>query len=65
MLKLMVEQDDKILVGDDIMITVLHTGKRSQLAIDAPREVKLTHVKSDYERMFMNRKRKEQEQVGG
>ena len=60
MLKLMVEQDDKVLIGDDIMLTVLSTGGRPQLAIDAPRDVKLIHVKADYERMFMNRKRKEQ-----
>ena len=60
MLKLMVEQDDKVLIGDDIMLTVLSTGGRPQLAIDAPREVKLVHVKSDIDRMFLNRKRKEQ-----
>jgi len=60
MLKLMVEQDDKVLIGDDIMLTILSTGGRPQLAIDAPREVKLVHVKSDIDRMFLNRKRKEQ-----
>jgi sRNA-binding carbon storage regulator CsrA len=60
MLKLMVEQDDKVLIGDDIMLTVMSTGGRPQLAIDAPREVKLIHIKADIDRMFLNRKRKEQ-----
>ena len=62
MLKLMVSTNDKILIGEDIMLTVLHTGSRPQLAIDAPREVKLVHVKEDIDRMFLNRKRREQEQ---
>ena len=59
MLKLMVEKNDRVLVGDDIMITVLSDGKRPQLAIDAPRELKIIHVKDDYERMFLNRKARE------
>ena len=59
MLKLMVSDNDRILVGDEIMITVLHTGKRPQLAIDAPRELKIIHVKDDYEAMFKNRKARE------
>jgi sRNA-binding carbon storage regulator CsrA len=63
MLKLMVEKDDRVLIGDDIMLTVLHTGGRPQLAIDAPKSVKLTHVKSDIDRMFLNRKRKEQHEA--
>lgn len=61
MLKLMVESGDKVLIGDDIMLTVLHTGGRPQLAIDAPKSVKLVHVKEDIDRMFLNRKRREQE----
>lgn len=63
MLKLMVDKDDKVLIGEDIMLTVLHTGGRPQLAIDAPKAVKLTHVKADIDRMFLNRKRREQEEA--
>ena len=59
MLKLMVSDNDRILVGDEIMITVLHTGKRPQLAIDAPRSLKIVHVKEDYSAMFKNRKARE------
>ena len=59
MLKLMTEPKDKILIGDEIMITVLHNGKRPQLAIDAPRELKIIHVKDDIEAMFKNRKARE------
>ena len=61
MLKLMVEANDRVLIGDDIMLTVLHTGGRPQLASDAPKEVRLLHIKEDIERMFLNRKRREQE----
>ena len=63
MLKLMVDKDDKVLIGDTIMLTVLHTGGRTQLAIDAPKSIKLTHVKADIDRMFLNRKRKEQHEA--
>ena len=63
MLKLMVDKDDKVLIGDSIMLTVLHTGGRPQLAIDAPRDVKLVHVKADIDRMFLNRKRREQDEA--
>ena len=59
MLKLMTEPHDKILIGDEIMITVLNNGRRPQLAIDAPRDLKIIHVKQDYEAMFRNRKARE------
>jgi sRNA-binding carbon storage regulator CsrA len=55
----MTEPKDKILIGDEIMITVLHNGKRPQLAIDAPKDLKIILVKDDYERMFLNRKARE------
>jgi sRNA-binding carbon storage regulator CsrA len=59
MLKLVIARNDRILLGDDVMITVLHTGGRPQLAIDAPQDVRIRHVKEDYESMFRNRKSRE------
>lgn len=55
-LKLMLEPGDKILMDDDTIISVLTTGKRPQIQIDAPQEVKLRHIKSDPDKMFLNRK---------
>ena len=59
-LKLMLEKGDKILMGDDIIVTVMGLGKRPQVHIDAPQEVKLVHIKADPDKQFLNRKRKEQ-----
>lgn len=59
-LKLMLEKGDKILVGDDIIVTVMGLGKRPQVHIDAPQEVKLVHIKADPDKQFLNRKRREQ-----
>ena len=56
-LKLMLDKGDKILIGDDIIVSVLSTGRRPQLQIDAPHEVKLKHIKLDPDRMFLNRKK--------
>ena len=56
-LKLMTETGDKVLIGDDIIISVLTTGKRPQIQIDAPSSIKLRHIKSDPDKMFLNRKR--------
>ena len=59
-LKLMLEKGDKILMGDDIIVTVMGLGKRPQIHIDAPQEVKLVHIKADPDKQFLNRKRREQ-----
>ena len=59
-LKLMLERGDKILMGDDIIVTVMALGKRPQVHIDAPQEVKLVHIKADPDKQFLNRKRREQ-----
>jgi len=59
-LKLMLERGDKVLIGDDTIITVMSLGKRPQIHIDAPQEVKLTHIKADPEKQFLNRKKREQ-----
>lgn len=56
-LKLMLEKGDKILVGDDTIITMMALGRRPQIHIDAPAEVKLRHIKADPEKQFLNRKR--------
>ena len=56
-LKLMVERGDKILMGDDTVITVMSIGRRPQLHIDAPPDVKLIHIKSDPDKQFLNRKK--------
>jgi sRNA-binding carbon storage regulator CsrA len=58
-LKLMLEKGDKVLIGDDTIITVMALGSRPQIHIDAPREVKLIHIKADPEKQFLNRKNKE------
>jgi sRNA-binding carbon storage regulator CsrA len=55
----MLEKGDKILVGDDIIITVMALGKRPQVHIDAPQEVNLRHIKADPDKQFLNRKRKD------
>ena len=55
-LKLMLEKGDKVLIGDDTIITVMGLGKRPQIHIDAPGEVKLRHIKADPEKQFLNRK---------
>ena len=56
-LKLMLEKGDKVLIGDDTIITVMGLGKRPQIHIDAPGEVKLRHIKADPEKQFLNRKK--------
>ena len=58
-LKLMLSPGDKILMDDDTIISVLTTGKRPQIQIDAPMDVKLRHIKSDPDKMFLNRRNKE------
>ena len=58
-LKLMLEKGDKVLIGDDTIITVMALGSRPQIHIDAPRERKLIHIKADPEKQFLNRKNKE------
>jgi sRNA-binding carbon storage regulator CsrA len=55
-LKLMVEKGDKILLGDDTIITVMALGSRPQLHFDAPPDVKIIHVHSDPDKQFKNRK---------
>ena len=57
-LKLMLEKGDKILIGDDTIITVMALGRRPQVHIDAPQEVKLLHIKADPDKQFLNRKNK-------
>lgn len=58
-LKLMLERGDKVLIGDDTIITVMALGSRPQIHIDAPQEVKLIHIKADPDKQFLNRKNKE------
>lgn len=56
-LKLMVSKGDKILMGDDTIITVMSLGSRPQLHFDAPPDVKIIHVHSDPDKQFKNRKK--------
>ena len=58
-LKLMLEKGDKVLIGDDTIITVMALGSRPQIHIDAPQELKLIHIKADPDTQFLNRKNKE------
>ena len=59
-LKLMLEKGDKVLIGDDTILTVMGLGKRPQVHIDAPRSTKIIHIKADPDKQFLNRKRREQ-----
>lgn len=59
-LKLMLSKGDKVLLGDDTIITVLSLGSRPQLHFDAPRDVKIIQIHSDPDKQFKNRKRREQ-----
>ena len=59
-LKLHVCKGDKILLGDDTIITVMSLGRRPQLHFDAPRDVSIKHIHSDPELQFKNRKKREQ-----
>ena len=58
-LKLMLEKGDKVLIGEDTIITVMALGSRPQIHIDAPQEEKLIHIKADPDKQFLNRKNKE------
>ena len=56
-LKLMLEKGDKVMVGDECIVTVLSSGGRPQLEFAAPQDVKIIHIKADSTKQFMNRKR--------
>ena len=56
-LKLMVEKDDKILIGDDTIITISKLGRRPTLHINAPPDVKLIHIKSDLQTILKPKER--------
>lgn len=53
----MLEKGDKILGGDDTIVTVMALSRRPQIHIDAPADVKLRHIKADPEKQFLNRKK--------
>ena len=53
----MVDKGDKILLGDDTIITVMSLGSRPQLHFDAPPDVKIINVHSDPDKQFKNRKK--------
>ena len=56
-LKLTIEKNDQILIGDECVIRVNHTGGRPQVEIAAPPEVKIVHIKADLDKQWMNKKR--------
>ena len=56
-LKLMLEKGDKILGGDDTIVTVMALSRRPQIHIDAPADLKLSHIKANPGKQFVNRKR--------
>jgi hypothetical protein len=56
-LKLMVEKDDKILIGDDTIITISKLGRRPTQHINAPPYGKLINIKTDQDKQFLNRKK--------
>ena len=59
-LKLLCSPGDKILIGDDVIAEVVHTGRRTQIAIQAPRDVKIIRVPVSLEDYQKNRQRREQ-----
>lgn len=56
-LKLHVVKGDKILVGDDCIITVNSLGSRPQLELDAPPDVKIIHIHKDPKDQWKNRRK--------
>ena len=56
-LKLMMTKDDKILVGDDCIVTVKSIGNRVQLEVNAPPDVKIVHLHSNPLDQWKNRRK--------
>lgn len=57
-LKLIVSKNDSIVMSNGIIIRVLATGKRTQLEIDAPKEVKVHTIFDDPSKQFKNLRKK-------
>ena len=53
-LKLHVTAGDRVLVGDDCIITVNSLGRRPQLQFDAPPDVKIVHLHVDPKDQWKN-----------
>jgi sRNA-binding carbon storage regulator CsrA len=58
-LKLVLSTGDKILIGDNIVAEVLYTGKRTQIVIQAPREIHIVRVPADISDYNKNQQRRE------
>ena len=56
-LKLHVVKGDKILIGDDCILTVNHLGARPQLEFEAPPDVKIVHIHADPKKQWKNRRK--------
>lgn len=56
-LKLHVVKGDKVMVGDDCIITINSLGSRPQLEFEAPPDVKIVHVHSDPKQQWKNRRK--------
>jgi len=59
-LKLHVTKGDKIMVGDDCIITINQLGTRPQLEFVAPADVKIVQIHSDPSKQFKNRNKQNQ-----
>ena len=58
-LKLLVTKGDKIMVGDNCIITVNALGARPQLQFDAPADVKIVQIHADPKNQWKNKKKEE------
>jgi sRNA-binding carbon storage regulator CsrA len=63
-LKLMMEQSDKVLIGEDCILEVLRTGSKVQISLNAPPDVKIIHLHTDPEKQWKNRRKAWAEQQG-
>lgn len=56
-LKLVLGVGDKVTVGDNVIIEVLYTGHRPQLAFSAPRDIKIHRIPANIDDYGKNAKR--------
>ena len=56
-LKLQLARGDRILIGDEIIAEVLSTGRTMQLAISAPRDIKIVRIPVKVDDYAKNAKR--------
>lgn len=55
-LKLQLHKHDKVLVGNDLIMEVLSTGRTMQIAFSAPKSVKIVRIPADIDTYAKNAK---------